>query len=91
MFTFDILEWKETSRNLTSCPKSYVGTIKSLFYYFMAEDTHRHKKGICKRDINLLPEKDIICVSREKSKRPIISRENDWKFHLRITVCGDIG
>ena len=72
MFTFDmtgcsfcltILEWKETARSLDTGPESYVGKIQSLSYYFMAEGAHRRKNGICKRGINLLPEKDNISSS----------------------------
>ena len=71
MFTFDmsecsfcltILEWKETARSLDTGPESYVGKIQSLSY-FMAEGAHRRKNGICKRGINLLPEKDNMSSS----------------------------
>ena len=65
-FRWNILEWKETSRSLNTGPKSYVSTIQSLFYYFMAEGVHRRRKGICKRGINPLPENDIISSSREE-------------------------
>ena len=51
-FCLTILEWKET-----------VGKIQSLSYYFMTEWAHRRKNGICKRGINLLPEKDNMSSS----------------------------
>jgi len=47
-------------RSLDTGPESYVGKIQSLSHYFMTEGTHRPKNGICKRGINLLPEKDNI-------------------------------
>ena len=62
-FCLTILERKETARSLDTGPESYVGKIQSLSYYFMAEGAHRRKNGICKRGINLLPEKDNISSS----------------------------
>jgi len=43
--------------------------IQSLSYYFMAEGAHRRKNGICKRGINLLPEKDNISSSGRNLSR----------------------
>ena len=62
-FCLTILEWKETACSLDTGPESYVGKIQSLSYYFMAEGAHRRKNGICKRGINLLPEKDNMSSS----------------------------
>jgi len=62
-FCLTILEWKETARSLDTGPESYVGKIQSLSYYFMTEWAHRRKNGICKRGINLLPEKDNMSSS----------------------------
>ena len=63
LLDYSLSEKRLFVRSLDTGPESYVGKIQSLSYYFIAEGTHRPKNGICKRGINLLPEKDNISSS----------------------------